>query len=1254
MKTFFKWFGIVSGSLLVILYLAFIFILPNAIDINKYKPEIQKISTEYAKLDINFENAKIITTPLLAVGLKADNISVKLPDGSLLAGMDSFKTRLSLPHLLVLCVKISCAEVQSPVINLEIKDGKQFKIVTLIQSILNDGDDTIEQKLLKADAQAESTASNLALPIRVNIPKIVVNNYKAKIDDLKSKHSLTLQGEQLLLGYNGKSFKVKSDATLLSDENKNITANINLDCFIPPATKLDKEDDPQEIIDIPFINPVLLYRDYDLKGHVDMDLKVRQRRNTVLTKGFINLDGLTLNLSGMQLPESFIHILTRGTKINLDTNFALKENESLKVNGLVRYGRRALADISIKSDRIYFNDVIVLVKALLDTLRIKNDLNLFEGKGYVIADTQFRTNFKSLKSVGDILVREAGVINRKYNLNFMDFNSTIDLNNNALTIKDTGAKINGSEIKINGSINEKSIADINIYLEKLPLAPLFKSFAPSDLKKMCNVTNGKLFADIKIQGALKNAISTIKVGLEDFALIENSAGIKVTNKLFEGNFTNNIKTTTGILTNKDFKLVIPQTKSVISDNTAVISIGTKDITIEPTVVKINGASNITLSGSIENYLTNPKFDLLADGKLIAEGIKQLGGSIAAPFIDAQGTIPLKAAIAGDAKKQTLKFITETDSANYLTPIHLNRLAGKDTVIKSTVDFKQNRLKIKDTGLFIKTETPDEKHPEKIITNFEEIIGIEGTLTGLNSTPHINLLKIKLAEELDGHIQGLTNSTFKAKGHLFSYGNLASPRFKGDFNIEDINIPTLFMSLKNLALNFKGDELEADLKDLNLNGSKLQINTLISLLPAKNIIVKNLDVNSNHVDVDKMMKVAEEAMKLVPAPPTQSSSAQPADIPVEIKNGNLDIKYAKTGGIEATNTTAKMLMKNNVFYVNKLKTHAFEGVLNGDVSMNLITTLITANLKGSGFDAEKALLGLANMKDTITGTASVDLDVSLKGATYEEQMKTLKGDVNFVLVDGQLGPFARLENLILAENIRQSEFFQTAIGGIINNLLSVNTSHYDELTGHIKLGDGIAILDPITSLGEIMCFNIVGEFNLLKNTADMRLRGRLASMVSDMLGPLAMLNPINMAKTSTGSTVMSVATLGLYSLFCETVTQEEMDAVPMFSSDASDYNSTKFQVIIRGDVAKPLSLIKSFKWMALKSDMNRANEHVQALTLQEAKNKGKKILGEQKITEIESQLNTVKDSVETGKELFNGIKGLFNKELIKENLIESVK
>ena len=120
MKNCFKIIGFGFLSIVVMLYLSFLFILPNFVDINKFKPEVQKIAQEQSNLFIDFKNAKIITTPLLGIGLKADDILVKLPDGSILFSADSFKTRMALPSLFVLTVKVSCLEINNPFSRLSI------------------------------------------------------------------------------------------------------------------------------------------------------------------------------------------------------------------------------------------------------------------------------------------------------------------------------------------------------------------------------------------------------------------------------------------------------------------------------------------------------------------------------------------------------------------------------------------------------------------------------------------------------------------------------------------------------------------------------------------------------------------------------------------------------------------------------------------------------------------------------------------------------------------------------------------------------------------------------------------------------------------------------------------------------------------------------------------------------------------------------------------------------------------------------
>ena len=260
-------------------------------------------------------------------------------------------------------------------------------------------------------------------------------------------------------------------------------------------------------------------------------------------------------------------------------------------------------------------------------------------------------------------------------------------------------------------------------------------------------------------------------------------------------------------------------------------------------------------------------------------------------------------------------------------------------------------------------------------------------------------------------------------------------------------------------------------------------------------------------------------------------------------------------------------------------------------MNLLTTLMNIRVQGQGVNVEQALLDAANMKDTLSGTASFKTDISLKGATYEEQMRSLKGKVNFTVKDGQFGPFGKLENLIIAENIRESQFFQTALGGVISGLTTIDTTHFSNLSGELSFNDGICHIEPITSLGNILSLHIFGDFDILRNYADMKVRARMASLISNLLGPIGAINPANLLNSAAS---LNVVTAKAFSIFCEMVPEDEMAIIPSFSNKYVDNAATKFQLVVRGDAAKPLTLIKSFKWLATATEYDTAIEYVNSL------------------------------------------------------------
>ncbi len=1180
MKKNLKIFFICLSGLLTLIYLCFLFVIPNIIDINKFKPEIQKIVKDHTNISIDFEKAKIITTPFLGAGIKAENILVKLPDNSVLFSADNFKTRIALPSFFVLTAKISCLEINNPFINLEIAD-EQFKVMQLVEDILNKDK---EQKLEQQGQVIEEKSWFNPAWIRIKVPNIKINNYKILVNDLETNHYLKLAGEELLAGYfNGKRVKLKTYAELFSDESKNITANVNINTFLPPpAPSLDKEDDPAERIDIPFINPVEMYRKYDLKANLDTKLKINSDLNSY---GYFNIENITMKVSHLVLPESYFRVKTFGKTIDIDTNIYPAKEQNITLLGKLNYSSNPKIDMAIKTAEIKFNDMLILGKAFLDSLSIYNELERIAAFGTLKADCNIKTNFKKLRSNGAIVIKDGGLNVIGIGTVLANANINLLLDNNILDIKDSKLYINNSKIDINGKIDEKSVANIDIKADKVPLPVLFNAFAPKQVRNAYNFKSGNVTLNLGVNGKLKNAIATAIMGLDNLNIGDKAGNFIIQDNALLGEFFINSKEINGKLNNEGFNINLPKTKSSIFAPFFELEIGNKNIVIKENKINFNDKSTIIYSGEILDFEKLKSISFNAKGNVNTDDLVKLIGKEFKPFIHSMGTIPVKLAFDGDGKKQTLFAQALADRYNFITPIDYKELKDKDTTMQAVVDFKGNRIKIKNTGLSIRNITVDEKGKE--IVTYEPVSDIDGTIEG----NRINLIKIMLPKVLNGKIFAFPNSTFLVDGKAYIFGETTSPRMRGGFEIKNLSIPELLIDLRSLGLKFRGHEADIIVDDLILNGSDIQNKTTFSLLPSAVLNILNTQVNSRYFNLDRVMTVSERAMKYVPATPTSAQPAQPADISVAIQNGHINFARIITGNIDLKNTTSRISLRNNIFLLHNLKTNVFDGNINGNIAVNLLSMFLDIDVNGKNVNVDKAMRDACGMKDTLSGTAEFNADITLSGVTLEEQMKSLKGDVNFIVKDGQFGPFAKIENLILAENIRESQFFQTALGGIISGLLTIDTTHFAELNGKLSFNDGICYLDPITSLGDILSLHIFGEFDLLRNYADMKVRARMASLISNLLGPLGAINPANLLSNAAS---LNIVTAKAFSIFCEMVPEEELETLPSFANSYVDNAATKFQIVVRGDVAKPLTLVKSFKWLAGQTEYQNAIDYVNSL------------------------------------------------------------
>ncbi|MBR1460686.1 AsmA family protein, partial [bacterium] len=594
-----------------------------------------------------------------------------------------------------------------------------------------------------------------------------------------------------------------------------------------------------------------------------------------------------------------------------------------------------------------------------------------------------------------------------------------------------------------------------------------------------------------------------KANVDNFALKDYKNLLAISNRNlhvgaieYEGEVKANVE-------NSGFVLSLPHIQSVVKDEKLSVDIDKDKIVIRPSGLIFNYNSKINLSGKIDNYLSKAKADIKADGKIDVNDLGILVGKVALPYYEYKGLIPVKASLNGTLEKMSALAQAKANASNYFTPVMMRDLVGLDTIFHIKLEKNKDTLKLVKGGICTKAAGGEFSDSlEKNILFGRDIVTLKAIISNLSFQPFISIFKLKIPHELAGSPVILKKTGFMLSGELFAYGKPNKPNIKGSFTVRNLIIPELYSKIEKIAVDLGSKTINFYADKINVNGSLLRLSgkTDWDILLDKKLY--DIRLSSFYIDVNKILKVVDAINTVLPSPSeaVAQTPGKKMNIPLEILSGNVRLKKIVMDKIVVDNTTAEIALLKNIFYLRNLKAFPLGSYVSGKASADLIETLIKAEVSGKNFNIEKILADVLDMRDMLSGNMNFVADLSLQGKSLEEQLKTLNGTVDFNVKNGQLGPFGKLENFIMAENIRENAFFSSAIGSVVTNLVTFDTSRYNELYGHLDLHDGIAEAAPIKSQGDVMSMYIAGKVNLLDNTADLKVRGKLASAFSDKLGP----------------------------------------------------------------------------------------------------------------------------------------------------------
>lgn len=609
-----KILGISILSIFIALYSAFLFVLPNFVDLNKNSPKITQALEEATGLEFNLEGIKLTTHWDLSVGAAIKRLDIKYPKGEKFAQINGFKVKLKLLPLLWRNIAICKIDADKVLANLEVDNNGEF--------------------LFKKHLIKKSPAI-----IAPDMPVISAKKYRISL--INGQNNYTLKGEDLKISdfILDKKINLKTKGEVILNQRKQISYNIAVFSEVFPKHK-DKKTNVLKIFED-------LYR-YNINAQIGTNMSIRNKKDETDIEGKISLDKISFVFGGKTFPASSLKLDFKGDKAKINSSLHIDKNSKAIISGVFKNGNKKSVNLQVLTDEIDIDDLLQLAKALSKPLELKKFDNI-DAKGHLKADFKVKSDFKQVESDGYLKIKNAIITDRLYNVTLNSINTVVDFSQNSIKIPQTRANLNGEPIVVQGTIDKNANADISLSAENLQLKGLLPALGQAKILKENNIQNGFVDINASLKGRLDKAAPQIKISAQNIDLlnIRSTSRIKIVNMTIN---TNKIKGQAKVSGLK----ILPAAPAVLSVPELNLNFDDKNMDLEPTYLFVNNIKT-HLSGKISNLKAKPTLNSLTlsipnqvsmpirgypNSEIILKGDLTLRGDVNKPDITGGFSIPL--------------------------------------------------------------------------------------------------------------------------------------------------------------------------------------------------------------------------------------------------------------------------------------------------------------------------------------------------------------------------------------------------------------------------------------------------------------------------------------------------------------------------------------------------------------------------------------------------------------------------------------
>lgn len=634
-------------SIFVAGYLAFLFVLPYAIDLNTYSPQITKTIQRNTGLNVTIKGLKVRTAWNLSAGALIDKTDLKYPEGQKFAQINNMDIKLSLIPLLWGQIQLDKISADKILANLDVNDKGEF----LLQNYLD---------------KNSPSKNGTVIGFSDSMPDITAKEYRISL--LQDKKDYTIKGEDLKISdfVLNKKIKIKTKGNLILNNRK----QISYDIFVYSKT-LHKAASPKA----EKTNIIKIFGDlykYNINADVSAHLSIKDKKDDTEIKGNVDIDKISLALGhniypignkvngfseGQNIyppPLSNLKLDFKGDDVGINSHLYTDNNSKAVILGNLKRGKNKFINLKVKSDANLKN--VVLISNTVLKMFGRKDLENTSADGLISADFSIKSDFKRVKSAGYLKIKDANITNKSYKVSLNSVNADVDFSQDAVNIRQATANLNNQPIIIKGTVDRNANADISVLADKLQLKGVLLAAGQGQILKDNTIINttGANIVDVKasLKGPLDKASPKINVLVSNINFVNNpsKARVKIQKIVVKPDFSKQNKGKAEII---DLK-IIPNAPASIAAAKINLAFDDQDLSIEKTPFYINNIKT-NLEGHISNLNSTPilnpvtistpsEFSMPIQGydnsRIVLKADIKLSGDITNPKIEGGANIPL--------------------------------------------------------------------------------------------------------------------------------------------------------------------------------------------------------------------------------------------------------------------------------------------------------------------------------------------------------------------------------------------------------------------------------------------------------------------------------------------------------------------------------------------------------------------------------------------------------------------------------------